>query len=472
MKKFVNRERELQFLNKEYDKDESSFIVIYGRRRVGKTALIKEFIKNKRAVYFLATEELEDENKNSLRDIIADFLNNEFIKKLSGLKWDEIFDLLINNYDFSEKLVVVIDEFQYLGKINPAFPSIFKKIWDEKLKEKNIMVIVCGSLINMMESQTLNYSSPLYGRRTGQIRLRQIQFKYYGDFFEGNSNLIELYSVTGGVPKYIEIFKEEDDVFKSIENSILNRESFLYEEPIFLLEREVQDIGTYFSIIKTIAAGNHKLGNIATALGVQQAKLTKYLSTLINLDLIKREVPVTEVNAEKSKKGLYFINDNFINFWFKFVYPFRNYIELDEVDYVLQKIKKSFVVNHVSYVYEDICRDKIWDMIISGEIEFELQRIGRWWNSSEEIDIVGINLETKDILFGECKYLSSSVDVDVLYKLFEKSKSVEWENKNRKEHYIIFSKSGFSDRLIEIAKENRNVKLVQFDGTVIKYFNW
>ncbi|MCX7904701.1 MAG: ATP-binding protein [Caloramator sp.] len=459
MGKFIDRERELRFLNNEYNKNESSFVVVYGRRRVGKTSLIKEFIKGKKAIYFLATEEIEEENINNFKLRVADFYNNELIRRISNLKWDELFDVIINNYSWDEKLILVIDEFQYLGKVNPAFPSIFQRIWDEKLKDKNIMVIICGSLINMMESQALNYSSPLYGRRTGQIRLKQIPFAYYKNFFDSDVNFIEFYSVTGGVPKYIEIFKHERDIFDGIKNSILNRDSFLYEEPLFLLEREVQEIGTYFSIIKTIAAGNHKLGNIATALGVQQNKLIKYLTTLINLDLVKREVPVTEENPEKSKKGLYFINDNFIEFWFKFVYPYRSYIELDEIDYVVEKIKKSFIVNHVSFVYEDICRENIFSMVINGEIDIEVQKLGRWWNSKEEIDIVGLNFENNDILFGECKYLNVPVDVDVFHRLKEKSKLVEWKKNERNEYFIIFSKSGFTDKLLNVAKENKNLML-------------
>lgn len=459
MKKFINRSSELDFLNNEYKREGSSFVVIYGRRRVGKTSLIKKFIEDKKAIYFLATEEIEGENINAFKNSVANYLDDDFILELSIDKWDNVFDLILKRAEPKEKTIIVIDEFQYLGITNPSFPSILQRIWDEKLKDKNIMIILCGSLIGMMEKQTLNYSSHLYGRRTGQIKLKQIAFKYYNEFYDDNINLVEYYSVTGGVPKYIEMFKKEKDIFEAIRNNVLNKDSFLYEEPVFLLKKEVQDVGTYFSIIKSIALGNHKIGNIATNLGVPQTKLTKYLSTLIDLDILKREVPVTEENPEKSKKGLYFINDNFIEFWFKFIYPYRSFIELDNIDFVLDKIKKSFYMNHVSFVYEDICRQSIWDMIISGEIPCLLNKVGRWWNSKEEIDIVGINTDTNDILFGECKYLSTPVDIDVFYKLKEKTKSVEWKKENRNEYFILFSKSGYTDRMIQLAKEMNNLIL-------------
>lgn len=165
------------------------------------------------------------------------------------------------------------------------------------------MIILCGSLIGMMEKQTLNYSSPLYGRRTGQIKLKQITFKYYNEFYDDNINLVEYYSVTGGVPKYIEMFKKEKDIFEAIKNNVLNKDSFLYEEPVFLLEKEVQDVGTYFSIIKSIALGNHKIGNIATNLGVPQSKLTKYLSTLIDLGILKEKFQLQRKILKKVKRA-------------------------------------------------------------------------------------------------------------------------------------------------------------------------
>lgn len=215
------------------------------------------------------------------------------------------------------------------------------------------MVILCGSLISMMVNQTLSYSSPLYGRRTGQIRMSQIPFKHYSAFFETFDQIdpVQYYAVTGGVPKYIELFRPSTDIFKAIKNNILSKHSFLYEEPIFLLEREVGEIGAYFSMIKSIAAGNQKLGKISSSLGVKQSNITKYLKTLMELDLIERIVPVTEKNPEKSKKGLYRIKDNFIRFWFRFVYPYRHYLEMDNLEFVIKKIKQNFNDNHVSYVY-------------------------------------------------------------------------------------------------------------------------
>lgn len=459
MKKFIDRKNEIAFLESEYAKEDSSLVVVYGRRRVGKTSLISEFGRNKDMLYFLATEENEFQNKENFKEKVATFCNNKLLQNSSIGNWDDIFETFID-YNPNSKKLLIIDEFQYLCKANSAFSSVFQRIWDTILKDKNIMVILCGSLINMMESQVLNYNSPLYGRRTGQIRLTQIPFKYYNEFFSNfnEKQLIELYSVTGGVPKYIEMFNDYKDIFDSISKNILNKQSFLYEEPNFLLKNEVNEVGSYFSIIKTIAQGNHKLSKISTVLEIPQTGLSKYLQTLINLDILEREVPITERNPEKSKKGLYRIKDNFILFWFNFIYPNLSYIETNNEQVVLDKIKNNFVDNHVSYIYEQICREKAWEFNIANDLGYN--KIGRWWNNSEEIDIVAINENSKDILFGECKYTNKLMDIDILNELERKAKLVEWSDENRVEKYILFSISGYTNKLKEVCKKRNDVILM------------
>jgi AAA+ ATPase superfamily predicted ATPase len=445
MYKFVNRDEELRGLHREYEKFDSSLFIIYGRRRVGKTALIRKFIEDKPlSLYFLATEEVENENIRSIQQLVANFTKNSLLSNANGIGWIDIFKIF-SEYKTNQKKILIIDEFQYLGKSNPAFPSIFQKVWDEIFKDSNIMVILCGSHIHMMEAQTLNYSSPLYGRRTGQIKLKPIKFKHYCEFFnkKTQSQLIELYAVTGGIPRYAEVFKDTVDIFEGIEKNIILNDSFLYEEPIFLLEKEISEVGSYFSIIKTIAQGNHKIGQMASILNVPQSKLTYYLNTLINLELIERSVPITEKFPEKSKKGLYYIKDNFINFWFKFIYPYKNYTEINNISYVINKIKTNFIDNHVSFIYEKICEEELLFLSIDNKLPFYPLKVGNWWNGQEEIDIIGFNDETNEIIFCECKYLNRPVGSDVFFKLMEKSKKVDWNKDNRKEYFAIFSKSGF-----------------------------
>jgi len=459
---FVNREVELQSLEKEYARKEASLYVLYGRRRVGKTRLIQEFLKNKPSVYFMASEEMERENLLRFRDKVADFTQNNLLKQVTEITWEMVFQQLIMEKP-EGRCIIVIDEFQYLGKSNKGFPSLFQRIWDEGLQHENLMVILCGSLITMMESQVLHYSSPLYGRRTAQWKLKPINFNHYGGFFQQykTSELDRLmhYAVTGGVPKYIEIFKGEGNLWDSIRENIANRGAYLLEEPIFLLEKEVSEIGSYLSIMKTIANGHHKLGEIAAALNVKPQGLSKYLSILENLDLIRRQVPITEKNPGKSKKGLYQINDHFIKFWFLFIYPYREEIEAGQTELVMKQIKDTFVERHVAYIYEEVCRQKVLEESHLSNQPFRILKTGKWWNRQEEIDIVGTNEESGDILFGECKFTNKPVGIELYQDLMRKAEHVQWYNESRQKYYVLFSRSGFTDRMRALAAENPKVSL-------------
>ncbi|WP_448861009.1 ATP-binding protein [Clostridium sp.] len=462
MEKFVDREEEMMTLQSEYERPGSSLVILYGRRRVGKTALISEFIKGKNALFFLASEESEAQNRTAFKEKAADFTGNELLRQFDAKSWDILFQTIMQT-PFQEKPIIVIDEFQYIGKSNPAFPSIFQRIWEEQLKDRSVMVILCGSLISMMESQTLSYSSPLYGRRTAQIRLKQIPFRYYHEFFPDKSprELVEYYSVTGGVPKYIELFSESDDIYHAIQKNILNRSGYLYDEPHFLLQQEVTEIGNYFSIIRAIAAGNSKLSAISTVLEVKSTSLTKYLKTLIDLDILEREVPVTEENPEKSKKGLYKIKDNYLRFWFAFIYPNMSFIESGNSAIVLNKIRKSMVSGHTAFVYEDVCREQMWKLNANGAWPFHFSKLGRWWDSRNEIDIAAIDPDGSNLILGECKFWQEPVGSNILYALEQKAAAVEWRKDRRHTWLILFSAAGFTDELKEIAKSRSDLILTE-----------
>ena len=462
MEKFIDREEEMMTLQSEYERPGSSLVILYGRRRVGKTALISEFIKGKNALFFLASEESEAQNRTAFKEKAADFTGNELLRQFDAKSWDILFQTIMQT-PFQEKPIIVIDEFQYIGKSNPAFPSIFQRIWEEQLKDRSVMVILCGSLISMMESQTLSYSSPLYGRRTAQIRLKQIPFRYYHEFFPDKSprELVEYYSVTGGVPKYIELFSESDDIYHAIQKNILNRSGYLYDEPHFLLQQEVSEIGNYFSVIRAIAAGNSKLSAISTVLEVKSTSLTKYLKTLIDLDILEREVPVTEENPEKSKKGLYKIKDNYLRFWFAFIYPNMSFIESGNSAIVLDKIRKSMVSGHTAFVYEDVCREQMWKLNANGSWPFHFSKLGRWWDSRNEIDIAAIDPDGSNLILGECKFWQEPVGSNILYALEQKAAAVEWRKDRRHTWLILFSAAGFTDELKEIAKSRSDLILAE-----------
>ena len=393
---------------------------------------------------------------------MAKALDNPLLAAARVDRWEDVFGVIAqaaNPSGKGDRIVVVLDEFQYLGKADAAFPSVLQRIWDNMLKAADVMLVLCGSLIRMMHSQTLSYDSPLYGRRTAQMKVGQIPFACYREFYENATDrqLVERYSVTGGVPKYIEQFPPGRDIYTSIAHNVLDRTSFLYDEPNFLLSREVGDVGTYFSIIRAIAAGNHKAGRIASVLEVSQTGLTRYLATLIELGLVRREVPATEKNPAKSKRGRYHIADNFIRFWFRFVLPHVSYIESGHAEVAEAAVRANLVDAHVAFVYEDVCREAVWALSAAGAIPFSLDCVGRWWDDKHaEVDVLGIGDD--GVLVGECKFWKGPVGANVLRDLEGKAGCVDAGG--RRPFYALFSIAGFTPELEMLATERDDLLLV------------
>ena len=464
--KFLGREKEILDLEKEYVRD-GGFVVIYGRRRMGKTTLIKQFIKSKTAFYFLATKEVESQSMKRFAGVIARTTGNSVLQKAAFSDWLDLFQA-VADYKPNEKKVLVIDEFPYLVKVNDSFPSILQNAWDEILKDSNVMLILCGSLISMMKKHALSYESPLYGRRTAQMRIAPLPFTtVYENQKLSFEEAAEQYSITGGVPKYMEFFSDGQPLYEQIKESVLSKNGFLYEEPNFLLTDEVQVPTNYFSIIKVIADGNHKLGTIAGILGLETSALTPYLKTLSELGFIEKQVPVTEKNAEKTRKGLYFISDNFLRFWFRYVYPYKGELELDNTQISLDELDKDFKEKFVAFAYEDICKEIFARLCSDKAIDFTPSKIGSYWlndkSGNTQIDVMAVDTVNKRLFAGECKYHNQPIDADVYFELVKKvdnSSEIKSAFKGYTVIYGVFSKSGFTSRMTDISNSNPNLFLI------------
>lgn len=470
--KFLGREKEILGLEKEYARD-GGFVVIYGRRRIGKTTLIKQFIKSKTAFYFLATKEVESQSMKRFAGVIARTTGNSVLQKAAFSDWLDLFQA-VADYKPNEKKVLVIDEFPYLVKVNDSFPSILQNAWDEILKDSNVMLILCGSLISMMKKHALSYESPLYGRRTAQMRIAPLPFTtVYENQKLSFEEAAEQYSITGGVPKYMEFFSDGQPLYEQIKENVLSKNGFLYEEPNFLLTDEVQVPTNYFSIIKVIADGNHKLGTIAGILGLETSALTPYLKTLSELGFIEKQVPVTEKNAEKTRKGLYFISDNFLRFWFRYVYPYKGELELDNTQISLDELDKDFKEKFVAFAYEDICKEIFARLCSDKAIDFTPSKIGSYWlndkSGNTQIDVMAVDTVNKRLFAGECKYHNQPIDADVYFELVKKvdnSSEIKSAFKGYTVIYGVFSKSGFTNRILDISSTNPNLFLI--NETTIK----
>jgi uncharacterized protein len=456
--RFVNRKEEFAFLQKYYEKPGFQFIPLYGRRRVGKTRLVREFIQDKRAIYFLADSVTEGEQLRNLGRDVGEFFGDTILAESGFLDWRQFFRYLLEKAG-QERLVIVIDEFPYLVNSNKGISSIFQKGIDTHLQESNAFLILLGSSIGMMEEEVLFYKAPLYGRRTASLEVREMPFTALAEFFPGADlkRRLEIYGVFGAIPAYIERIDAGGDIQGNISDLILDRGSFLHNEVEFLLREELREPRNYFVILRAIAQGKRKMSEIINDTGFEKSHLARYLDILRSLRFVDKEIPVTEKYPDKSRQGLYRLHDRFFSFWFRYVFPHRSRLEIGNTDYLLGKIRETFD-QHLSFVYEDVCRELCLEYLKSGRMSFST--IGRWWQKNEEIDLVALDEESGTIWFGECKWSIKPVGVDVYRDLQRKAGLVAWGPEKRRERFILFSRCGFTDGMLKLALEE-DVLLVE-----------
>ena len=459
IRKFVNRKEELEFLEREFTDTGLKVIILYGRRRVGKTELINQFCKDKPHIYFLADKRGTLINAREFAANLARYFN-DITPEVRN--FDDAFIYILKRTE-DRTLIVAIDEFAYLVEKDDSIPSVFQKIVDVHLRGTNVYLILCGSSISMMEG-ILGYRSPLYGRRTGQWKVTPLRFKDSWSFLPRYSleEFIEAFSVVGNIPAYLLQFDDSADIYENIEKRTLGKGNPLYEEVEFILRAELREPSVYMSVVEAIANGATKVTEIANRCYINAKDIPKYLQVLQRLQLVHRVVPVTE-RKTKTKKAIYQISDNFFRFWFRFVYPNRSDVEGGEVDRALTKIRAEFNP-YVGRIFEQVCREFLVEVNHRAGLPFHFTKIGIWWGHFREdgvrkeieIDIVALNEDTRDILFAECKWQNKKVGINTYHNLMEKSTHVEWHNDKRKEYFALFSKAGFTP---ELKKEKDNIIL-------------
>ena len=408
------------------------------RSQVGKTELAAHFAKGKNSIYFLADKRGTQSNAGRFASTCAAHFNDV---APTVKNFDDVF-LYVKNRAKDERIIVIVDEFSYLVEKDESVPSVFQLVYDEVLKGTNVFLILAGSSMSMMYKGALSYESPLYGRRTGEWMLRSMPFREIRKFYPGLSfeEAVSAYAIIGGIPAYAAQF-DGRNIFEGIRSNILKKGEFLYREPELLLREELREPSTYLSILEAMSK-NAKLTNIANAARIPAKDMPKYLKVLEDLELTYRIVPVTE---KKSKKALYFMKDNFFNFWFTFVYPRKSELEEGKADEVLKTIKRDFN-SYVGKAFERVCSEYLED-----KRPVNFTRIGKWWGYAkeegkkgrtlEEIDIVALDEDSKTILFAECKWKDDVDAASLLDSLKEKAKKVVWNNGDRKEYFAVFAKS-------------------------------
>lgn len=472
---FIGREAELKFLEERYNSDKGELVVLYGRRRVGKTETLRQFCKGRPHLFFSCREctdklQLKNFSEKLLKENIP---ASAYISEFSD--WEKAFRSITELPYGDKRKLVVIDEFPYMCKGNTSIPSILQNLWDELLKDENVMIILCGSAMSFIEKELLAEKNPLYGRATGIYKMTEMGFYDAAKFFPDYSarDKVIAYSILGGIPHYLQQFDNSRTLEENIKKSILTKGSALYSEVEFLLRQELRETPVYNSIIEAVALGNTKLNEISMkSLIDDTSKTSVYLKNLIELGIVEREFPVSASVKEKANtnKGLYRITDNFFRFWYAFVFTNISELEGGDVDGVYKYSVEPQLHEFAAMPFEAICREYVRELQKAGELPFRYAKMGRWWgkttvrrkeNQTEladtEIDLLAVSKQADKYLVGECKFKGKpfrySEYLDTVAKLSNYKDRAPF-------YYYLFSESGFDERVIdEAAKSDGRVVL-------------
>ncbi|MBQ4140159.1 MAG: ATP-binding protein [Clostridia bacterium] len=456
---FIGRERELKKLNSLYSTDIFQFPVIYGRRRVGKTALINEFIRGKDAISFTGIESTALQNLENLSHAIHRYVGGVgeapiYSSFQSAL--EAIFKLSEN-----KRLIFSIDEYPYVAKAYKPFSSVLQKLIDKYKDNSQLYLILCGSSMSFMEEQVLGYKSPLYGRRTAQFKILPFDFaeskKYFKNFSDEDMALI--YGIVGGTPQYLLQINDSLSVEDNIKENVLDPNSYLFEEPANLLKQEVQKASLYNAIISAIATGSTKISEISVKVGETTSACAICLKKLLMLGIIKKDTPFKE---DSTKKTIYLIDDNLFRFWYRFVPQNLSLLQNGMIDVAYNSISTG-MSTYMGMVFEEICKQYLWRLNRTSKTPATFMELGRWWGNDPkekkqvEIDMIA-ECDKDTAIFGECKWTNEKVDTKVLDTLLYRSSLFAYNNV----YLYLFSKSGFTKGCVEKADELGNVTLVTF----------
>ena len=461
---FIGRKKELAVLEKTYSKPGFQMTVIYGRRRIGKSTLITEFMRNKKGSYFIAVQSSLEEN---VRKWSEQYIS-DIVPGMSGAEFSDIdafFKFVVNNSG-DEKIVIALDEIPYIAEADASFLSRFQAAIDGNWSKKNIYLIICGSAISFMEKEILSEKSPLFGRRTNQIFLKPFDYVDSAQFVP-SYNFEEkaiVYGVTGGVAKYLSLFDDRLTLDENIINNYFDPYGFLFEEPQNLLMQEFRTVRTYNSVIGVCASGANKMNEIADKAHISTATLTYVLNSLMTVGIIGKISSMTEANNRK--KTSYEIIDGLYRFWYGFVQRAGAAIATNRGDVFYYSNVKDKLHGFMGPVFESMCRDYVLKQGLAGNLSCTVTNVGRWWGAGHDriptdIDVVGIDESTKKAVIGECKFKNEVMDKDVYESLMSRRGLIAHEYTETE--YLLFSLSGFSKWVTDAARREGNVRLIRLE---------
>ena len=448
----LGRKEELNHLNELYKSNAFEFLVMYGRRRVGKTTILQEFAEHSNSIFFPAREKNDALNLDDFSKVVQYHFDHNFIASFSS--WEDAFNYISSKVE--QRTTIIIDEFTYIIKENPSIKSILQHVIDLSWKNKNIFLILCGSSVSIIENDVMGRKSPLHDRQTSSLEIKPFDYLESSAFFKSYTNEEKLltYGILGGIPRYLEAFDSNISIQKNIETKIIRNGAYLHEEPDNLLKAELREINVYSSILSAIANGRNKIIDIANFIHEDRTKVAKYLITLQTLRLIEKRVPCGE--SETSKKSIYVIKDNFFKFWFRYEFTNNSYYAMLGAKEASKEIMDD-ISNLMGDAFEDICKEYIIRLAKQRKLPFIPYHLGKWWGTNpvikaqDDVDLLAIDKTGKKAIFIECKFTSQPMPYDEYEDLVTATKA--FPNIEEK-HLWFISKSGYTKSVVEQAKKD------------------
>ncbi len=473
---FVSREMELALLDNLYQRAGAQFLILYGRRRIGKTALVTQWGGGVQTpyLYWMASQTSATNQLRNFSQTLFQFLNPEtaVTPTFSYPSWDAAF-AEVARLAAAQRVVVVLDEFTYVMQADSEVPSLMQKAWDHHLKESQVFLILMGSLAGIIQRTALDYQSPLYGRATARLKLQPLSFGALADMLPNfnSEQRVAVYAITGGVPAYMELFDDTLNILQNLQQRIVSPTNVMLSDAIFLLHEQLDDPRNYVAVLETIAAGFHHLTEIATMSGIDRSNITKYLAVLRELGYVERFVPATVRRPEQSREGRYVITDSYLRFYYRFLAPHRSAIEQGRV-----KQTTSLLYDHLldfigTHTFEELCREWVNIKVELGEFPFLAERVGSHWSKQTQVDVLAISWRTQTILLGECKWGQQAVGREVIQTLLDKTEKVLPEQIKWHIHYAFFARSDFTPAAQALAQEHQAqlVTLAQIEADMQRW---
>ncbi|MDB2262293.1 ATP-binding protein [Halorubrum ezzemoulense] len=454
MEQFVDRDVEREQLTDCYESETADLVVIYGRRRLGKSELVRQSIADREdAVYYQAVESTaQNQLEQFVETATAQFPSLQNVRR----DWEAILETL-----GEENAIVVIDEFPFLIEEDDSLPSRIQRVWDTKLQETGMTLVLVGSSISVMENKVLSGSAPLYGRRTATIDLKPLDVADARKFFPGYDpeTAITMWAIYGGTPYYLQTIDPDETLGTNVQQGILSEQSLLYSEPEFLLRTELRQPNTYFSILRALAHGRRTPNEVAGMAGIESGSLSTYLQKLRRLRLVERHIPVT-ASPTASKRGRYRIAAPLFRFWFRFVYGNQDQLRILG-DTAYDEVVAPEVADYVSPLFERLCQRALPHLV-----DRRFSDVGQWWFKEHELDVLGLTESGR--VAGECKFTSQPVSEGVLTDLERTASEVRWSDEpaDGETLYVLFSRSGYTDDLKNTADARDDVRLFELSDLI------